>query len=191
MRRILFATALAAIMLPLGVHAEDAKKADPPALFRKGASTLGFALGFGVNHYGWMTGFSATHSPAFNVIYDRGVAEVGPGTIGVGGILGYKTTAFSPGNTRFNTVVIGVRGTYHLNIIKKPNNKFDPYAGLVLGIRSYSYGGDWGGWRPGGGSELFTGVFAGCRYKFSSKFGAFAELGYDISVFRLGVNVDL
>ena len=37
-----------------------------------------------------------------------------------------------------NTIV-AVRGTYHLTILAEKNNKFDPYAGVVLGLRFNSY----------------------------------------------------
>lgn len=170
------------------------KSSGMPAPFVKNTATLGFSLGFGVNSYGWMNGAGVSHSPAFGFIYDHGVADAGPGTIGAGGIIGFKTTSFSGsggGNGHFNTLIIGARGTYHLNLLKDKNNKFDPYGGIVIGVRVFNYVGDWAGWKPAGGSQAFAGLFVGARYKFTDRFGAFAELGYDISLLRLGVSLEL
>jgi len=164
------------------------------AAFHKGSKTLGLCVGFGVDYdyYG-----SVTNVPAIALIYDQGIIDrhVGPGTIGIGGMIAYKTAYYKYDGYKasWNNYVIGIRGTYHLTMLKDKNNKFDPYAGIVLGIRidryhdSYydTYGSD-----PYNYNSAYpvVGAFIGAKYNFTPHFGAFAELGYDISFFRIGLN---
>lgn len=98
---------------------------------------------------------------------------------------------------RWSYYIIGVRGAFHFAEFID-NDKIDLYAGALLGdniARStwttnspcpdhvyYSTGSQ--------GGVIFAG-FAGCRYRFTEKVGAFAELGYGISYLNLGVNFKL
>ena len=93
----------------------------------------------------------------------------------------------------YNFLYFGARGSYHLGELLRDldihNSKWDPYAGLSLGIRTASY-------RDNAGTENFTspysggaflGVHVGSRYMFSEKLGGFAEVGYGVSALRLGI----
>lgn len=163
------------------------------AAFEKGDNTLGFSLGVG-NVYQYHGG--STYLPAFAVNFDHGlIGNVGPGTIGIGGVVGWQNTYYKYGNgdrATWTNFIVGVRGTYHLTILKDKNNKFDPYAGLTVGIRAESYRNDRNGNNFGdyGGAYPFVGPFVGAKYNFTPKFGAFSELGYDISLFRIGLHVN-
>jgi hypothetical protein len=99
---------------------------------------------------------------------------------------------------RWNYYILGVRGAFHFAEFID-NDKIDLYAGLMLGdnIAHSSWTTDspcpdhgyyWTGSSQGG--FIFSG-FAGCRYRFTEKVGAFAELGYGISYLNLGVNFKL
>jgi len=103
--------------------------------------------------------------------------------------LGYKWS--------YNFIYLGGRASYHLGDLLKelgmPEDKFDPYAGLSLGVRTVSY-------KDNAGYEDYvspysTGVFlgghVGTRYFFSDKVGGFAEVGYGVSALRLGLTVKL
>jgi hypothetical protein len=185
-----FALIMISITLPL--YSQD----NEPA-FKKGSKTIGFAAGFGVE-YGYYSGYRTL--PAFTVIYDQGFFEdVGPGTIGIGGMVGVKTAHFNYATggykSKWNNYIIGVRGTYHLTILKDKNNSFDPYAGIMLGIRIYRYKDtyyDSFGNNPYSYRNLYfvQGAFIGAKYNFTNNFGVFAEAGYDISLARVGLNIN-
>ncbi len=170
--------------------------------FDKGDNTIGLSIGLGVN-YAYYN--NAVNLPAFTLLYDHGTfGEVGPGTIGIGGIVGLKTSTYtypaSYGDYKatWTNYIIAARGTYHLTILKDKNNKFDPYAGIVLGVRINKYTDTYNDYYYStynryyytnrASASAVKGVFIGAKYNFAKFFGAFAELGYDISIIRVGLN---
>ncbi len=176
------------------------------APFVKGSNTIGISIGAGVD-YGYGTHFGGHYSnhPAIAFSYDHGlINDVGPGTIGIGGVIGFKSASYKynyyysangiNGNYKdtYTNFIIGVRGTYHLTLLKDKNNKFDPYGGVTLGFRIFDHHYD----NPYYNSSLdnynsvypIAGLFVGAKYNFVPNFGAFAELGYDISLVRVGIN---
>jgi hypothetical protein len=166
--------------------------------FNTSSSNLGIAVGLG-RGYSYFAGMSNT--PAIAITYDKGFKEMGPGTLGLGGIVGYKGAKYEyaapwAGETaKWTDIIVAARGTYHYHL--KNNNKFDPYGGLMLGVRITSYNNTLASKFPAaagidyGGVSAAWGLFIGARYNFSSKVGAFAELGYDIAVLKLGVSFGL
>ncbi len=189
-KKALAAVALVAMASITQVNAQDG---EPP--FVKGSKSIGISMGFGVD-YGYSTyyGGSYTNSPAFAFTYDQGFFEnVGPGTIGIGGVVGFKSSKYKYAGYKstYTNYIIGVRGTYHLTLLAEKNNKFDPYAGVTIGLRFFNYKDndpydndiyDYRSVYP------IAGAFVGAKYNFTPAFGAFGELGYDISFLRLGVN---
>ncbi len=166
--------------------------------FDKGSNIIGVCIGFGVDYGHYYGGSSSSLAPTFAVMYDRGVfPEVGPGTIGIGGIFAIKSSSQKVAGEKYgySSYIIGARGTYHLTILKDKNNKFDPYAGVTFGLRFnsdeyYDY------YKDNYGASYYSynnvnpvaGIFVGAHYNFVPNFGAFAEMGYDITFLRLGVN---
>ena len=193
-----FKLALASVAL-LGMQAVPTHVFAADPAFDEGSNTIALGVGFGVNYYS-----NATVSPAFAFIYDHGFfPEVGPGTIGIGGIIGYKSASYDYGfggyKQKWTNTIVGVRGTYHLTILADKNNKFDPYAGIMIGLRFNSYSNkgydDWYYNNFGyhynytyNKSDLVSGAFIGAKYNFADAVGAFAELGYDISYAKIGIN---
>lgn len=183
-----------ALLIAAVSHAQNA-----PA-FDKGDNTIGLAIGVGANHHSSVRGYGYDYSyvdwPAFLVTFDHGTfGDVGPGTIGIGGMLGYKyayLNNYGDYEASWTDVVIGARGTYHLTILKDKNNHFDPYAGVLLGMRIQTYRNTYYDYYDdhydSGGVFPATGVFVGAKYNFTKAFGAFAEVGYDVSVLRIGIN---
>lgn len=162
----------------------------PP--FVKGSKSLGISAGFGVS-YDYISGYSGL--PAIALTYDQGFFEnVGPGTIGIGAMVAIKNAHYnySAGGYKatWNNYFIGVRGTYHLTLLADKNNKFDPYAGITLGARIYQYKNNYGTSYTDNSVYPTAGAFVGAKYNFAASFGAFAELGYDISFARVGVCVN-
>jgi hypothetical protein len=193
--RKLFTTTLFLFVLLTSTFAKDKRKGGADPAFDKGSNTIGLALGVGLD---WDNYYYSdiSRTPAFNIIYDHGtIANVGPGTIGIGGIFSYKRATYSYGGKYkdiWTNYIFGVRGAYHLTLLKDKNNKFDPYAGIMLGVRINHYRDTYYNsnntyYNYTNGYSIY-GVFAGAKYNFTKAFGAFAELGYDISFFRIGMN---
>ena len=191
-----------AAALSLGTLAASAQKtnkdksgngSDP---FGKGDKVLGVFVGFGLdyNYYG-----NSVQLPAFGVTYDQGIIDnAGPGNIGVGGVLAFKTAHYnypSGYKATWTNYIIGIRGTYHLTLLKDKVPMLDPYGGVTVGVRITNYTDTYYD-RPGytnpysyHSSYPIAGLFVGANYKFTESFGAFAEIGYDISLLRAGVNL--
>jgi len=129
------------------------------------------------------------------------------GVVSLGGYLGYKsyrsseTTVNYSYTEKLTYTVFGVRGAFHFSMI--PVEKLDLYAGLMVGYRHSTYKYDytptstssyWNAYYYNNQSRSYPGavrsdLFAGARYYFTDKFGAFGELGYGgISYLSLGVS---
>jgi hypothetical protein len=156
------------------------------------AVNLGFGL-FGANH-GYDVFGSVKQSPAWSVSYERGLTDsFGPGTLSVGGLLGYKHYYYNFPRTEYKAswtdIMVMARGTYHYNLTKNP--QIDTYAGLTVGVRLNSYS-NTNNSTPRAtyteeGLHLATGIFLGGRYFLTDKLGVFAEAGYDMTYLKFGV----
>lgn len=123
--------------------------------------------------------------------------DIGPGVIGIGGILGYNTTKYEYGWTgysyswKYTSIIIGARGTYHMELV----DELDTYGGIGLYFNSVSskYTGDntYVGNYSAVGSKLGFSIFAGARYYFKDNLAVFGELGYSIAYLTLGVSMKL
>ncbi|HTC00738.1 MAG TPA: hypothetical protein VK705_08650 [Ferruginibacter sp.] len=161
------------------------------AAFEKGSKTLGLALGVGDGEgsYDYYGDDNHVGLPAFAITYDQGiVGDVGPGTIGVGGIVSAKESwdDYTGGKATWSSFMIGARGDYHLTILKDRNNKFDPYAGVTIGAR-FNHFHDTGDGYTSNNSEAIFAPFIGAKYNFASHVGVFAEASFDISLLRGGI----
>ncbi len=193
---LLFCTVIASLQLTAGPLKNKKDSGVKPA-FDKGSKTLGIFMGIGRN-YDYSYYSDIDQIPAFGLIYDQGiVGNAGPGTVGIGGMLAYKGASYKYANGKYKATwsnyILAVRGTYHLTILKDKNNKFDPYAGVMFGLRINSYRDTYYnnlGYNPYsyGSVTPVSGFFVGAKYNFAKNIGAFTELGYDISFFRIGLN---
>ena len=131
--------------------------------------------------------------PVISSNFDWLIKKAGPGTIGVGGLLGivvtedYYSVYYTSDFYKYTKIYLGARGTYHW--FPGTSDKIDTYAGFVLGgkIVSAKYNGDQV--NPSiesNGSGVFGGPFVGIRYLFNPKFGVNAELGYGVAVLNIG-----
>jgi len=78
----------------------------------------------------------------------------------------------------YTFIDFGARGTYHFGTLLKVNNeKFDPYAGVFLGFVTTSNDYDGNSAYDAYDSRVQGGLYAGARWFFSDKFGAFGEVG--------------
>ncbi len=186
---------VAAAILALFAMPAMAQKDDVP--FHKGSKTVGIFAGTGV---GYSYYADARVPVALGVTYDQGFFDdIGPGNIGIGGVLAFKSSSgtYYYGKTTYTSFILGVRGTYHLTILADKNNKFDPYAGVTIGVsinnNSYTYynGYDYSDYYYARNLNRVTpiaGAFVGAKYNFASNVGVFAEAGYDFTFIRGGIN---
>lgn len=151
-------------------------------------------IGIGLGSTLYASGYS-TSFPPLSASFEYGLKEgVGPGVIGIGGLLGYTSSredfsAFGSSYTgKISYTVIGARGYYHLVDIA---DKLDLYGGLMLGysIVKVSYSGSFGTLNPS--SDASSGanfsLFAGARYYLTDKFAIMGELGFGFAILNVGV----
>jgi hypothetical protein len=162
--------------------------------FAVGTNVISAGIGLGSSIANYTYG---TQSPGFNVQYDRGFWEAGPGVISLGayvGIKDYKYGYVENGyaySEKWNYTVVGVRGAWHFTGLDIDN--LDLYGGLMLAdyALSYSYSdnqGNSGGSIGNYGSTIGLSVFAGAKYYFAGNLGAFGELGFGANVLSLGLS---
>lgn len=169
------------------------------AQFEEGDNVLGLGVGllggYGVGY----SGSAVTTSPSLNLHFDHGMGDLGPGTWGLGGYLGYKSIHYKSRyfgyydqDYRYTFVVIGARGTWHYNEWHG-NEKLDTYGGLMLSYKIVSFTDDtnYGIYVNDhytySGSGVDAAAFVGIRYWFSDKFGGYSELGYGLSFLQAGL----
>jgi hypothetical protein len=190
---------LNALVLMIGLLPSALVKAQTDPAFDVGDNTIGLAIGVGGGRHTSVYGYSGVRYvdvPAFVLTYDHGFfGEVGPVTIGIGGLIGYQYSYlrnYDDYDASWTNFVVGVRGTYHLTLLKDKNNKFDPYGGVLIGLRFETYKNtyyDYIETSYDNASVLpVPGVFVGAKYNFTPAFGAFAEVGYDIAILKVGIN---
>lgn len=155
--------------------------------FNEGSTALNAGIGIGTALGGY-----GKANPAFSISLDRGMWEIGgPGIISLGGYAGTTGYKYSGEgySAKWNYLVIGVRGAYHYNGFDAP--ELDLYGGLMLAYNAVSYKSDLGEdyFGKSYGSGIGFSGFLGARWFFSEKFGAFAELGYGVSVLNVGVSL--
>lgn len=179
MKKLLFILLLSAAMLAFtGTQAQS---------FENGtfAVNAGIGLGTGLGGYG-------SARPAISVSADKGLWEIGgPGVISLGGYIGNTGYKYSGEgySAKWNYTIIGARGAYHYNGFDVP--ELDLYGGLMLSYNIMKFSSnqseDYFG-RSYGSGIGFTG-FLGARWFFSDMFGAYAELGYGVSILNIGVSL--
>lgn len=167
----------------------SASTAGKSQVFQEGDKLLNIGIGLGSNLGG--SGYSNT-IPPISASLEYGITE----DISVGGLVSYSgssykiPTGFGDYEFTYSYIVIGARGSYHLDV----SDKFDPYGGLLLGYNIASVNVN----EPAGytgfpinatsaGGIILAGHVGG-RYYFNEKTAAFAELGYGISFLTLGAS---
>ena len=78
-------TLLLAASFPVVSHAQS---------FQEGDNVLGVGVGLLGGYSVGFTGSGVTQSPAINLHFDHGMGDLGPGTWGLGGYVGYKTVGY-------------------------------------------------------------------------------------------------
>ncbi|MBP8823803.1 MAG: hypothetical protein KBH07_09175 [Flavobacteriales bacterium] len=171
------------------------------AQFEEGDNVLGVGVGIGGGYGIGFSGTGVTQTPALGVHLDHGMGELGPGTWGLGGAIGYKSLSYKADvpywgyayDYSWTYLTIGVRGTWHYNEWHGMD-KLDTYGGLMLAYRSANYKDNtvypngWSGakYSWSGSGVGFSGIL-GARYYFTDNIGAFLEAGFGYAVLQVGL----
>lgn len=156
--------------------------------FQRGTTVVNAGIGLGT-----ALGGLGKARPAISLSLDRGVWPVGgPGVISLGGYLGNTGYKYSSGGytAKWNYFIVGARGAYHYNGFSSVP-KLDVYGGAMLGynIVNYSSDGNDVDISNSYGSGIGFSGFLGGRWFFTERIGAYAELGYGVSVLNAGVAI--
>jgi hypothetical protein len=162
--------------------------------FAVGTNVISAGIGLGSSIASYTYG---SQSPGFNVQFDHGFWEAGPGVISLGGYVGIKDYKYGYVDNgyayeeKWNYTVVGVRGAWHFTGLDIDN--LDLYGGLMLAYYalSYSYSdnqGNSGGSLGNYGNTVGLSVFAGAKYYFAGNLGVFGELGFGANVLSLGLS---
>ncbi len=164
--------------------------------FVRGTNVISAGIGIG-SAIGSYT--HSSQSPGFSIQYERGVWDVpGPGVISLGGYLGIKSYRYKHNNytENWNYTVIGIRGAYHYNDLKRFNNKFldklDVYGGVMVSFNILNYTNDYPSNYPYNNdynSAPGASLFVGGRYFITNNFAVYSELGYGVSILNIGVSL--
>ena len=168
-------------------------------VFEKGSQAINLNIGFG--NTGSFGSYYSGFLPSASASYEYGIVEIPMGSdltgvISAGGYLGWSMSKYgydSWGNDDYyltTNFIIAVRGNYHFIF----HDKFDPYAGIILGgnIEASKWKGD--GADPDidyAETTPFGGAYAGARWYFTDNFAVNAEVGWLISVLNVGVTFKL
>jgi hypothetical protein len=153
-------------------------------------------LGVGFGWYGY--GYGATSLPALSISLEKGIKELDFGTLGIGGIVGYKHATYNwltGYDWSWTDYVVAARGSLHVDLLDI--DKLDTYGGVALGIRAetwkyytYDINTNYRNVKESTIHPLFA-FYAGGRYYFTEKFAAFGELGYGLGYFTIGASLKL
>lgn len=169
-------------------------------VFYKGTIATNVSIGLGNNASGFGMGF-----PPVSLAVDYGIVDnliMGEnGSIGIGGYFGFATNGerydlfgYSY-KARYTRMAFGVRGTFHYQFL----DKLDTYAGLMLGLYTYSWKYDYSGsYDPydyyyyglnnnSNSSDFAFSAFVGARYYFNDNLGVNAEVGYGFTYLSAGI----
>ncbi len=163
------------------------------SMFNLGDKVVSLGVGFGSTLY---TGTYYTSGvPPVSIAYEQAIKDeiLEKGVIGVGGWLGYTSYKYDylGWGYKYSNFIFGVTGTFHYPLV----DKLDTYVGIGLGYNIASakeFGSYPGGWdyNSTSGGIVFAGMI-GARYYFVEKFAVFAQAGYGISYFTVGVSIRL
>lgn len=181
-------------------------------VFEEGTNAVNLGIGLGGFGYSYISrGLNGKYvvSPTFNFAFDRGLKKLGPDVLGIGGMVGFKTVKYTETSStyyytydydrRWSNIILGVRGTYHLNWWHNVD-KLDLYGGVLLGFNIGAYTSnttrtdrftgattDFDDGYSAASSFPIYGAFAGARFMFTEHFGVYGEVGYSVAALNAGL----
>ena len=170
-------------------------------VFNKGAIAVNANIGLSSYSYGYGLLNSSVGLPPISASFDVGVVDgliADRASVGVGGYAGLSTYSYKYYDyykESMTRMCFGVRGTFHFQLTEK----LDTYAGLMLGLYTYSYKYSYNpaydyysGYNTrNNSSDLAFSSFIGARWYMSKNFGFNAELGYGFTYISAGITFKL
>lgn len=185
MKKVFVVPVVVSILILTGMgsksHAQEFKAGD-------NVLSLGIGLGSSLGGYSY-----SSQTPAISIQFEHGQWDVGgPGTISLGGYLGFKSFKYEQAyfySQKWSYTVIGIRSAYHYNELKVDH--LDVYGGLMLSynILSYTFKSDniiYDHYGADYGSAFGLSLYIGGKYYFTNNIAGFLELGYGISYATIG-----
>ncbi|OYT16223.1 MAG: hypothetical protein B7C24_08945 [Bacteroidetes bacterium 4572_77] len=139
--------------------------------------------------------------PSIEISGEIGVIPTGEiGIVSFGGEIGYKYSSYSwaysgySNDYHYHQFIFGGRAAWHLQTFE--SDKWDAYAGVAIGMRTYTNYDTWN-WEDNEYESSahigsYSSVFVGGRMMMSESFGLFAEVGYShLSSVRFGMTFKL
>lgn len=161
--------------------------------FSRGDVVLNLGIGLGNTVYG--SGYTNKIPPislSGEYAVTSNLFNNGRGGIGLGAYIGYTGAKYRGFNNvdagwNYNNLILGVRGALHYQFV----NRLDTYLGLFLGY-DISMTNEYGSFPSGAPSAPTVGGFefafyVGARYYMTQRFAIFAEIGYGLATFNLGL----
>jgi hypothetical protein len=167
----------------------------------RGAYLLNFGFGPGINYY---SGYPSGFGPSFQVSFETGMWELGPGVISLGAETGFSYFSYGADytwyesekeytgkayNYQWYSMIGAARAAYHYGWNIKG---LDTYGGFALGMRFLIFSGAYynnytpTGYDPASVSP-FVGAYLGGSYFFNKFIGINAEFGYNITWAQFGM----
>ncbi len=160
--------------------------------------SIGLGIGIpSMNDYNY-----TSRNPGITAQYEYGLSDkIGIGYIGVGGQIAFAGAEYDQvilGDTysyKYNHTLIGPRAVYHFDMVDLTDSKqwsnIDVYGGAFLGLKLQTAkytDPTTSNTVKDRSTKLATDLFAGIRYGFTDQIGAFAELGFGVNYFNIGVS---
>ncbi|MDP1622983.1 MAG: hypothetical protein Q8M08_11670 [Bacteroidales bacterium] len=151
---------------------------------RLGTWVINAGVGPGAHYFGNGVGFG----PALKGSVEKGMWDLGPGVITLGGEVGFSFFSHRYGNgwnESWVNFIFAARGAYHYGWDVEG---LDTYGGIPLGIGFCAHA-----WDNQPGSRGYTpvypyaGVFFGASYFFTKTIGVNGEVGYNSTYANIGV----
>ncbi len=187
------------LVLALIVHILNAQE------MKQGNNFLSVGVGPAANY--WTT-YHSGGTPAIRLALDHGFKEVGPGTITLGGAVGffskyYKSHYYASNGVLYDykwsyTYISTVfRAGYYYNLKEADIPDINVYGGIGMGLLYSNFHDSYDGPKDGyvyydnSGMDFLFNFYLGANYFFTPKTAAYLEFGYDVSYVTLGLTFKL
>jgi opacity protein-like surface antigen len=158
--------------------------------FNLGDKVVSAGIGFGTTLYSGT--YYSRGVPPISLAYEQAIKDeiLEKGVIGVGGWIGYTSYKYDylGWGYKYSNFIIGAMGAFHYPLV----DKLDTYAGIGLGYNIASakeFGINTGyDYSASSGGIVFAGM-VGARYYFTESFAVYAQAGYGVSYFSIGVSL--
>jgi hypothetical protein len=174
-------TLLTGLLFVNNIHAQSKGPMDPMSV---DDMTIGLSVGAGTPMWGNGAGFG----PALKFTFEKGMWQLGPGVLTLGGEATFSFFAHRYGDDyreAWMNFIFGARSAYHYGWNVRG---LDTYGGIPLGIgfSAYSHADN-----PGYTNYFpvypYAGIFLGASYFFNRNLGVNGEFGYNSTYANIGV----